>query len=83
MSEKRFILLKPNVVFDNNETAFFLAENEKEAERIVALLNSLYDENEQLRQDSAHWKHRVYSLLWILGQFDKDKVKGLLKELEL
>ena len=42
----------------------------------------LKKENEELRQEVAHWKHRVNSLLWILGQFDKGKVRELLKEIE-
>ena len=29
-----------------------------------------------------YWKHKVSSLLWILGQFDKKKVKRLLEEVE-
>lgn len=36
--------------------------------------------NEQQDQIS-YWKHKVNSLLWILGQFDEEKVKGLLKEM--
>ena len=28
----------------------------------------------------SYWKHKVNSLLWILSQFDKEKVKELLKE---
>ena len=37
--------------------------------------------NEQQDQIS-YWKHKVNSLLFILGQFDEEKVKGLLKEIE-
>lgn len=37
--------------------------------------------NEQQEQIS-YWKHKVSSLLWILSQFDEEKVKELLKELE-
>lgn len=29
-----------------------------------------------------YWKHKVSSLLFILSQFDEEKVKELLKELE-
>ena len=49
---------------------------------VKELVDSLMSENEQLRNEVAHWKHRVFSLLWILGQFDKDKVKELLKEID-
>lgn len=37
--------------------------------------------NEQQNQ-IIYWKHKVTSLLWILSQFDEEKVKELLKELE-
>lgn len=30
----------------------------------------------------SYWKHKVSSLLWILGQFDEQKVKKLLEELD-
>ena len=37
--------------------------------------------NEQQDQ-IIYWKHKVNSLLFILSQFDEEKVKELLKELE-
>lgn len=37
--------------------------------------------NEQ-QEEIAYWKHRVSSLLFILSQFDNEKVKKLLEELD-
>ena len=37
--------------------------------------------NEQ-QEEINYWKHRVSSLLMILSQFDNEKVKKLLEELE-
>ena len=37
--------------------------------------------NEQ-QEEIAYWKHRVNSLLMILSQFDNEKVKKLLEELD-
>ena len=42
---------------------------------VVDLLNEQQDH-------ISYWKHKVYGLLWILRQFDEEKVKELLKELE-
>jgi len=34
-------------------------------------------------KEITYWKHKVSSLLWILGQFeDRDKVRDLIKEVE-
>ena len=41
---------------------------------VVGLLN-------EQQEEISYWKHRVSSLLWILGQFDEQKVKKLLEEL--
>lgn len=77
MSEKRFSVIKTN-------TGNFVFDSEKllTSYQVADLLNSLCEENEQLREQCSYWKHRVNSLLWILSQFDKDKVKELLKEIE-
>ena len=37
--------------------------------------------NEQ-QEEIAYWKHRVSSLLMILSQYDNEKVKKLLEELD-
>ena len=38
--------------------------------------------NDEQQDQISYWKHKVNSLLWILGQFDEEKVKELLKELD-
>lgn len=57
----------------------------------VCIINGIHTEIEAIwlcdfmneQQDQiSYWKHKVISLLWILGQFDEEKVKELLKELE-
>ena len=42
------------------------------------LENQVDEQQDQI----SYWKHKVNSLLWILGQFDKAKVKKLLKEID-
>ena len=42
------------------------------------VVNKLNEQQEEI----TYWKHRVSSLLFILSQFDEEKVKELLKELE-
>ena len=65
------------LMFD--EHTFFVWDNEKE-ERMTALqvTKKLNEQQDQI----IYWKHRVNGLLWILSQFDKEKVKELLKELD-
>lgn len=83
MSKKRFEVINARwqgkgeaVAFEDTQTnQVYFAENQEECERIVDCLN---EQQEQI----SYWKHKVSSLLWILGQFDKAKVKELLKELE-
>lgn len=71
MSEKRF-----EVDVDHLLLVWDTEKNKRlEIEDIVALLNEQQDQ-------ISYWKHKVSSLLWILGQFDKAKVKELLKELD-
>ena len=43
--------------------------------QVVGLLNTQAEE-------ISYWKHKVSSLLWILGQFDKEKFKALMEELD-
>jgi len=83
MSEKRFIIVK------SIENLYALVDKEREYKEQI-LIFSLHKEqlgvvcdllNEQQDQIS-YWKHKVNSLLWILGQFDEEKVKKLLKELD-
>jgi len=72
MSEKRFEMKGDTHIFDSQTSEEYYAPSEYE---LVDLLNSLSEE-------ISYWKHRVSSLLFILSQFDKDKVKKLLEELD-
>ena len=78
MSEKRYELDvrmdMPKLLIDNNTNEKYNLLLVNDIERIVDLLNEQQDQ-------ISYWKHKVSSLLWILGQFDKAKVKELLKEL--
>ena len=69
MSEKRFTFVcdDENCRFKDNGKTIDCVE-------VVDLLNEQQDQ-------ISYWKHKVNSLLWILGQFDEGKVKKLLKEL--
>ena len=80
-AERIIDLLNP--LFYEHKQLLQSFENYKKSHNVIEQrLNALSDENEQLKKQCSYWKHRVNSLLWILGQFDKDKVKELLKELE-
>ena len=78
MSEKRYELDvrmdMPKLLIGNNTNEKYNLLLVNDIERIVDLLNEQQDQ-------ISYWKHKVSSLLWILGQFDKAKVKELLKEL--
>ena len=71
MSEKRFI-------FATNEK-WFLFDNETED---YMDMEDCKDKLNEQQEEISYWKHRVSSLLFILSQFDNDKVKKLLEELE-
>jgi len=73
MSEKRFIR-KGTIISDIQNGTAYLLESASDCNRLLDLLNEQQDQ-------ISYWKHKVSSLLWILGQFDKAKVKELLKEL--
>jgi regulator of replication initiation timing len=81
VSVKRF-----EVSFDEKRIFDIYAVNKNTTEydihKSCDLINSLYEENEQLKTEVEHWKHRVSSLLFILSQFDNEKVKKLLEELK-
>lgn len=64
-------------IYDNEglDDYYHLGNDERDVKGICKLLN------EQQNQ-IIYWKHKVNSLLWILSQFDKEKVKKLLKEVE-
>ena len=50
MSEKRFIVENERTVYDNLFHRGYVCSWKMDAEELVGLLNSLCDENEQLRQ---------------------------------
>lgn len=76
MNEKRFIKLKSEWV-DINFPIIWDTCNETGL-NVEQAVNVLNEQQEQI----SYWKHKVSSLLWILSQFDEEKVKELLKELE-
>ena len=59
----------------NRTYGVFEGKLDNPMDEVVALLNKQAEE-------ISYWKHKVSSLLWILGQFDKEKVKELMEELE-
>ena len=67
MTEKRFTLTAWHEVKDNGKIM-----------TVDEVINMLNEQQDQI----SYWKHKVNSLLWILGQFDEEKVKGLLKEMD-
>ena len=82
MSEQRFTFKEKNGAYDifdngyNKKIPFASIVCHKDSvDVIVGLLNEQQDQ-------ISYWKHKVNSLLFILGQFDEEKVKGLLKEME-
>ncbi len=72
MSEKRFVLCKKGEVEyieDNGCIQLYGFDV------ICEMLN-------EQQEEISYWKHRVISLLFILSQFDNNKVKKLLEELD-
>ena len=85
MSKKRF---KLDFNIDNIKQRFFVKIDKKvqiidqeRNHRIRDLYKACEVLNEQ-QEEISYWKHRVSSLLMILSQFDNEKVKKLLEELE-
>ena len=79
MSEKRFEVLfygdVINCVRDETGKEYNLHE-------LISILMDQQDTINKQQDQISYWKHKVNSLLWILSQFDEEKVKGLLKEME-
>ena len=82
MTEKRFTI-KPQ------DDYWAVVDNYNDDK--VCIINGIHTEIEAIwlcdfmneQQDRIiYWKHKVSSLLFILSQFDEEKVKELLKELE-
>lgn len=66
----RFSVEYPELIKDNRKLEMY------DIDKVVDLLNSQDDE-------INYWKQKVLSLLFILGQFDKNKVENLMEELKL
>ena len=64
-----------NCVRDDNGKEYNLHE-------LISILMDQQDTINKQQDQISYWKHKVNSLLFILGQFDEEKVKGLLKEME-
>ena len=82
MSEKRFTI-KPQddywAVVDNyNDDKVCIINGIHTKIEAIWLCDFMNEQQDQI----IYWKHKVSSLLWILSQFDKEKVKELLKEVE-
>ena len=79
MTEKRFTYGRAFPInSDDSLPVITDNENNKDYFRILDIVDLLNKQQEQI----SYWKHKVNGLLWILSQFDEEKVKELLKELE-
>ena len=72
MSEKRFVLCK------RGEVEYIEDNGCVQLYGFDVICEMLNEQQEEI----AYWKHRVSSLLFILSQFDNEKVKKLLEELD-
>ena len=92
MSEKRFEHSKANLmqsyistftdyrIYDNDlEDAYFVKCDEHCAKCLVDLLNSLYDENEQLRQQLANYELAKRNLIKRLDDMEKEDFERFFK----
>jgi hypothetical protein len=71
----RFSVEYPELIKDNEKLEMYGAFTD-DIDKVVDILNSQdYEIN--------YWKQKVLSLLFILGQFDNDKVESLMEELKL
>ena len=86
MTKKRFIIIQNGDLFTVRDTienkpmgVFEFKEDEFSVyfcfHKIIDLLNDLYKEKE-------NWKHKVGQLLFILSQFDEEKVQQLMEDLK-
>ena len=78
MNEKRFKLHHINDLTDQEYMRLKKITDNGELITLGEVVDLLNEQQDQI----SYWKHKVSSLLWILGQFDEEKVKGLLKEME-
>lgn len=81
MSEKRFVIKSTATeleLYDDDVQIGKFPHFEWVAKSVDSVVDLLNEQQEEI----TYWKHRVSSLLWILGQFDEQKVKKLLEELD-
>ncbi len=79
MSEKRFVYGRAFAInSDDSLPCITDSEKDKNYFKMSDIVGILNEQQDQI----SYWKHKVNSLLFILGQFDEEKVKGLLKEIE-
>lgn len=84
MSEKRFTLLD-ETIFDNKKQSeeggrvtYWVIEH-KQREKLVGLLNSLNDENRELRQDIEDYKKAEKNLIKRLDDREKEELERFFK----
>ena len=83
--EKRFELTKSSItdfrIYDNElEDAYFIdCKDEHTVEGLVDLLNSLYDENEQLREQLANYELAKRNLIKRLDDREKEDFERFFK----
>lgn len=65
------------------ETPELIKDNEKKVRVFTDDINKIVDLLNNQDMEIVYWKHKVLSLLFILGQFDNDKVESLMEELKL
>ena len=74
MSEKRFEVENERTVYDNLLHRGFVCSWKVDAQELVGLLNSLYDENEQLQRECKSNEH--------LCEYYRQKYKKLLEDVQ-
>ena len=81
MTEKRFTLMENISAYDGRVISEYVLDNEKRLtfEEVVDLLNSLVDENEQLRQQLANYELAKKDLIKRLNDRKKEDFEGFFK----
>jgi len=67
---------------DVKKTVDLLNSLSEDIKHLEEYCGDLEADVKQLTEEISYWKHRVSSLLMILSQFDNEKVKKLLEELD-
>ena len=81
MTEKRFTLMENISAYDGRVISEYVLDNEKRLtfEEVVDLLNSLVDENEQLRQQLANYELAKKDLIKRLNDRKKEDFERFFK----